>query len=274
MEVNVAESRTVEQIVAECTDYWTRTNVPKAAVAEMTAELESHLQEATAAGKSPESVVGKRVTDFAEAWASEYRIPPPLDPPISPETRRKHRRQDIWRAWGWLVPVVAVVLLLIAFGPKEDAVDDPDMWQWIWLGMALLLAIGEMLTAGFFMLPFAVGAGVAAILAFFDVAVPIQFLVFLGTSILALVALRRFAASDHEPSYPVGAKRYVGAAALVLEDIDPARNVGRVRMDAEEWNATSNGERIAAGVKVKVVQVRGTRLVVEVAGPGPDQIDL
>jgi membrane-bound ClpP family serine protease len=45
-------------------------------------------------------------------------------------------------------------------------------------------------------------------------------------------------------------------------------------MDAEEWNATSNGERIAAGVKVKVVQVRGTRLVVEVAGPGPDQIDL
>jgi len=274
MEVNVAESKTVEQIVAECNDYWTRTSVPKTAVAEMTAELESHLQEAQAAGKPPESVVGKRLTDFAEAWASEYRVPPPLDPPISPETRRKHRKQDIWKAWGWMVPVVAAVLLLIAFGPKEDTVDDPGMWQWIWLGLALLLAVGEMLTAGFFMLPFAVGAAVAALLAFFDVAVPIQFLAFLGTSILALVALRRFAASDHEPSYPVGAKRYVGAAALVLEYIDPVLGVGRVKLDAEEWNATTNGEKIAAGVKVKVVQVRGTRLVVEKAGPGPDQIDL
>ena len=32
MEVNVAESKTVEQIVAECNDYWTRTRVPKTAV--------------------------------------------------------------------------------------------------------------------------------------------------------------------------------------------------------------------------------------------------
>jgi membrane protein implicated in regulation of membrane protease activity len=274
MEVNVAESKTVEQIVSECNNYWTRTRVPQQTVVEMKAELESHLQEAAAAGKPPESVVGGSVTDFAEAWASEYRIPPPPNPPLSPEARRKLRKKDVWTAWGWLVPVAVVVLLLITIGPKEDGVDDPNTWQWIWLGMALLLAVGEMLTAGFFMLPFAVGAAVAAVLAFFDVAVPVQFLTFLGTSVLALVALRRFAASDHEPSYPVGAKRYVGAAALVLEDIDPVLGVGRVKLDAEEWNATTNGEQIPAGVKVTVVQVRGPRLVVEVAGPGPDQIDL
>ena len=123
-----------------------------------------------------------------------------------------------------------------------------------------------MLTAGFFMLPFAVGAAVAAVLAFFDVVAPGSVPGVPRHLGLALVALRRFAASDHEPSYPVGAKRYVGARRLVLEDIDPVRGVGRVKLDAEEWNATTNGEEIAAGVKVTVVQVRGTRLVVEVAG--------
>lgn len=263
MEVNVAEPNEIQQIVSECEQYWIQTRVPEAAVAEMKAELEGHLRDAQAAGKAPETVIGRRVTDFAEAWASEYRIRPPFDPPISPEARRKERRVDLWKAWGWLIPTAIIVVLLITIGPKEENVDDPNMWRWVWLGLALFLAVGEMVTAGFFMLPFAVGAAVAAILAFFNVSVPVQFIVFLGVSIASLVALRRFAASDHEPSYKVGAKRYVGASARAVERIDPDANIGRVRLDEEEWRATTMGQVIQEGTYVKVIEVRGTRLVVE-----------
>ncbi len=262
----MAEPRTLDEIVAACEQYWQRTEVPASTVADMKAELQSHLQEAIAAGKAPTAVIGRRVTDFAEAWASEYRLPPPLDPPQSPEQRRQERKGDIAYAYGWIVPIAIVTVALILFGPKEETVDDPTMWRWIWVGLTLFLTVGEMLTAGFFMLPFAAGALVAAILAWFDVVIWVQFVAFLATSFVALWALRRFAASDHEPSYPVGAKRFVGADALVIELIDPTKGTGKVRMETEEWRATTNGEVIDRGTPVKVVKVRGTRLVVKVDG--------
>lgn len=263
MEVNVAEPRTVDEIVAACEAYWQDTKVPTSTVTEMKAELQSHLHEAIAAGKAPSAVIGRRVADFAEAWASEYRLPPPINPPQSPEERRQQRKGDIAYAYGWIVPIAIAVVALILFGPKEETVDDPTMWRWIWVGLTLFLTVGEMLTAGFFMLPFAAGALVAAILAWFEVVIWVQFVAFLVTSIIALWALRRFAASDHEPSYPVGAKRFVGAEARVIELIDPDQGTGKVRMDTEEWRATTNGDVIDRGTNVKVVEVRGTRLVVE-----------
>jgi membrane protein implicated in regulation of membrane protease activity len=266
MEVNVAEPRTVDEIVAACEQYWETTKVPASTVVDMKAELQSHLHEAIGAGKAPSAVIGRRVTDFAEAWASEYRLPPPLNPPQSPEARRQQRKGDIVYAYGWMIPIAVAVVVLIIVGPKEDTVDDPSTWRWIWVGLTLFLGVGEMLTAGFFMLPFAAGALVAAILAWFNVVVWVQFMAFLVTSLVALWALRRFATSDHEPSYAVGAKRFVGADALVIELIDPNQGTGKVRMDTEEWRATTNGGIIDRGTPVKVIEVRGTRLVVEPAG--------
>ena len=46
---------------------------------------------------------------------------------------------------------------------------DNELIRWLWLGMAVLLGIGEVVTAGFFLLPFVIGAGAAAILAWLNV---------------------------------------------------------------------------------------------------------
>jgi membrane protein implicated in regulation of membrane protease activity len=160
--------------------------------------------------------------------------------------------------------VVAVAILVLIFvGPKETDMEDIDLWRWIWVGAFVVLGIGEMITAGLFMLPFAIGAGAAAILAWFEVAIWAQLLTFLLVSIAALWGMRRFAWRTSEPSYAVGAKRYVDAVGTVTEVVNRVSGTGRVRLDTEQWRATTDTDStIEAGTEVTVVTVRGARLVV------------
>lgn len=140
---------------------------------------------------------------------------------------------------------------------------DNETWRWIWVGAALFLGLAEMVTAGFFMLPFAVGAVIAAILAFVDVTPEVQLIVFIGSSLLALVVLQRYVRKEDEKQPAIGSNRYVGSRAVVLQAVDRASGSGRVRMDTEEWRAVTDGDVIEAGTEVQVVEVRGARLVVE-----------
>ena len=118
---------------------------------------------------------------------------------------------------------------------------DNEVWRWLWTIFAIVMGIGEIFTAGFFLLPFAIGAAAAAILAWADVAVLAQWLVFFGVSILSLVVLRRFISRQDEGEQPkVGANRWVGVRGIVLEDIDPQSGAGMVRVATEEWRATSH----------------------------------
>jgi membrane protein implicated in regulation of membrane protease activity len=148
---------------------------------------------------------------------------------------------------------------------------DEELWRWIWLGAALLFGVGEIITAGFFLLPFAVGAAAAAVLAFAGVNPAVQGIVFVVGSVLALVAMRRFADRTDTDQPTVGANRMVGARAVVLERIDRVAGTGRVRVATEVWRATTDGAAIEpGGGEVRVLDVRGTRLVVEpVESPAP-----
>jgi len=140
---------------------------------------------------------------------------------------------------------------------------DEELWRWIWLGAAAVFGIGEIITAGFFLLPFAAGAVVAAILAFANVNPAIQGIAFLVVSVLTLIWLRRYAArgDDYQPA--VGANRFAGETAFVLEEVDRIAGKGRVRMATETWRATTEGPPIPKGTEVRITKVRGTRLVVE-----------
>ena len=44
------------------------------------------------------------------------------------------------------VTIALVVALLAVFGPKETRMEDTELWRWIWIGAAIVLGIGEMLT--------------------------------------------------------------------------------------------------------------------------------
>lgn len=262
METQVSDRMSIYEIVADCERYWRGTKVPRSRVRDMATELQSHLLEATAAGKDPVAVVGPDLAEFAETWASEYRGPATPDS-WRRVNRRATTRKEIMSAYGWLAGAALLVALIAVVGPKENKVDI-ELWRWVWIGAAIILGIGEMLTAGLFMLPFAIGAIAAGVLAFFNVYVWVQVVVFLVVSIAALAGLRRFAWRESEPQFAVGAKRYVDAHATVTEAVDRVAGTGRVRMETELWRATTDlDETIEPGVEVKVMDVRGARLVVE-----------
>ena len=140
---------------------------------------------------------------------------------------------------------------------------DNEVWRWLWTIFAIVMGIGEIFTAGFFILPFAIGAAVAAILAWADVALIAQWLVFFGVTILSFVVLRRFISRQDEEEQPkIGANRWVGLEGVVLEDIDPHSGAGLVRVVTEVWRATSN-QPIPKDSQIVVTEVRGARFVVE-----------
>ncbi|HHC09273.1 MAG TPA: hypothetical protein ENK55_11240 [Actinobacteria bacterium] len=254
----------VDRIVEECDRYWRGSGVPADAVAEMRAELHSHLVEAAAAGKTPDDVVGPDLAAFAETWARTYRGPVDLR---RSETSSNPTGRRMAVALGL---IVAGFVALAVWAPKEETMDF-ESWQWIWIGAAAVLAIGEMLTAGFFLLPFAVGAAAAGILAFLGVGPVVQLLTFIVVSVLFLVVLQRYARKDDaQVRVDAGAGRYVGSIALVLEPVDRHRG-GLVRLGTEEWRATTDQPiTIPADAEVRVVEVRGTRLVVEPIPPETD----
>jgi membrane protein implicated in regulation of membrane protease activity len=155
---------------------------------------------------------------------------------------------------------------------------DLDVWPWIWLTLAVAFALVELsfLGGSFVLLPFAGSAFVASLLAFYDVPVEIQWAVFVFGGGLLFVALYRWARRSLVDELPlgVGADRLVGVVGTVLVAISPddADRHGRVALDGEVWGALTDGaHEIPAGTKVRVLAVRGTRVVVTpaIAPPTP-----
>lgn len=162
---------------------------------------------------------------------------------------------------------------------------DLDVWPWVWLGVAVVFALVELIALGgsFVLLPFAVSAFVASILGFYDVPVEVQWIVFLAGGALLFAAavkwLRRFV-DDNDTPPGVGANRLIGMVGIVTEPLvpDDVARSGRVSIASEVWGAhTRTAERVERGAKVRVVDVEGTRVVVEVVAPAaatiPDPAD-
>jgi membrane protein implicated in regulation of membrane protease activity len=252
----------IDALVADCERYWKAAGLPRRVVADMRAQLERHLIEASLEGRSPESVVGADTAAFAMEWAAAEG-PDGDDLPAWEDVVRRRRRRFEWTDLGILMIVAGAIVVGLATRGQGDSMDN-ETWRWIWVGAALFLGFAEMVTAGFFMLPFAVGAVIAAVLAFMDVAPEIQLTVFIASSLLSLVLLQRLVRKDDEHQPAVGSNRFVGQRAVVLQTVDRSSGTGRVRMDTEEWRAVTDGDPIDAGTEVEVVDVRGARLVVEV----------
>ena len=139
------------------------------------------------------------------------------------------------------------------------------MWI-IWLVAACVLGVGEMHQGGFYLAPFALGAGLATVVALLGVGVLLSAVVFLAASGIVFGALRPVARRHRRlpPSIRTGAAALVGKRALVLERIANEEGVGCVKIDGEVWTARSYEEDavIDAGERVEVVEIRGATALV------------
>ena len=137
----------------------------------------------------------------------------------------------------------------------------------LWVIAAAAFGVGEMLTSGFFLAPFSIAAGLAALadLAAGGVA---AWVVFIVAALLSLVLLRPVVRRHLKvpPELRTGGAALVGKQAVVLERIANQEGVGCVRIDGEVWTARAlfDDQVIERGTVVDVVEIKGaTALVTE-----------
>ncbi|MGL6299196.1 MAG: NfeD family protein [Methanobacteriaceae archaeon] len=135
-----------------------------------------------------------------------------------------------------------------------------DLYFWLVLGVICILC--ELLTMGFFLLSIGIGSFSAAVLNYsgFD---PIsQIAIFVIVTVICIILSRPLSKrlTKNTPGKKVGSERLVGEEGLVLEDISENK-IGTVKIIGDTWKASSN-EEILEGEKVKVEEIKGTRLIV------------
>jgi membrane protein implicated in regulation of membrane protease activity len=140
-----------------------------------------------------------------------------------------------------------------------------DAWV-LWLVAGVAAAVGEILTAGFFLAPFAVGAFAAMLASLAGGGDVVQLLTFAVVTMASFGVLRPIARRHMHvpPQIRTGTAALVGRPAIVLERIANDENVGSVRLDGEVWTARAFDDDlvIAQGTKVQVIEIRGATALV------------
>ena len=139
------------------------------------------------------------------------------------------------------------------------------MDQWIvWLILAVVFAVGEVLTMGFFLAPFAAGALVAALVAALGGGLVVSGIAFLAVSGIAFLGLRPIARRHLKlpAQLRTGTAALVGKTGTVVETV--SADAGCVRIDGEVWTARpyDEDETFEAGQRVHVLQIRGATALV------------
>ncbi|MEA2231135.1 MAG: hypothetical protein QOD83_951 [Solirubrobacteraceae bacterium] len=139
----------------------------------------------------------------------------------------------------------------------------------IWILLAVLFAAGEVMSMGFFLAPFAVGALVGALAELAGATAALSVIVFLVTSGLLFGFVRPIARRHLRTPAQLrtGTAALIGQSAMVTERVDNGAQTGSVKLEGELWTARSwdDDEVIEAGKRVNVVEIRGaTALVSEI----------
>ncbi len=139
------------------------------------------------------------------------------------------------------------------------------MDQWVaWVIVAVLFAVGEILTMGFFLGPFALAAAVAAIVSAAGGGLLTSGLTFLLASAIAFLGLRPVVRRHMKlpAQLRTGTAALVGKTATVVERVDA--DGGCVKLEGEVWTARAylDDEVIEPGARVQVMEIRGATALV------------
>ena len=135
----------------------------------------------------------------------------------------------------------------------------------LWLSLAFLLAVAEILSLNLVLIMFAVGALAGAVMALL---VPdlwwLQVLVASGVSVGMLLLLRPtlLARIRNMPGYRSSTAKMVGSSGVAVSQID--RTGGEIRVDGQSWTARPylSDVVIEQGTEVEVYEIDGAIAVV------------
>lgn len=140
-----------------------------------------------------------------------------------------------------------------------------NIWL-IWVIISLICLILELTSGDFFILCFAIGAAVAAIVAGCGLSIIWQIIIFAVVSALSLLLVRpALIRKLHKPHKErlSNAEAMIGREGRVTEDIETG-GYGRVAVDGDNWKAISaDGTAIDTGTRVRIIKMDSIIATVE-----------
>lgn len=141
-----------------------------------------------------------------------------------------------------------------------------DPFVAVWLVLAIVFLVVELLTIGLSSIWFAAGALAALIAAALGAPVWVQILLFVVLSLGLLIATKPWV-NKHINSKAVktNADRAVGKRVIIAERVDNVAQTGMAVVDGQEWTvrAESDEETFEVGSTVEVVKLSGVKLIVK-----------
>ena len=137
------------------------------------------------------------------------------------------------------------------------------MW-YVWLILAGIFAIGEVITTGFLIFWLSLGSLIAMVVSFFTDNIIIQTTVFLISSVILILAtkplVKKFANIE---TVKTNAYSIIGKKGLVTKDINSIKSTGQVKIDGELWSAIGIDDMdIPEGTEVEVNEIKGVKVIV------------
>ncbi len=139
----------------------------------------------------------------------------------------------------------------------------------IWMIIGIFFIIIEIFDPAFFFIAFGIGAiltGLLSLINFIGGNIVIQILCFCIISFVSFLLMRKLGKKVlAHPGGETNVFALKGKTGFVTNDI-PVDGKGHVKIGGEEWTAiASEGEEIAAGTKVLVVEIDGNKIIVKKA---------
>ena len=136
------------------------------------------------------------------------------------------------------------------------------MWK-LWLIISGIFFIMEMLTVGFLVFWFGIGAIIAMCASFFVKSVTAQTAIFVVSSTILLFATRTFVNkfAKTENTSKTNAYSIEGKQGIVISEIDPTQGSGQIKVNGEIWSAKSfDNTCISQNSKVTIEKIDGVKM--------------
>lgn len=139
-----------------------------------------------------------------------------------------------------------------------------NLWQ-MWILICMICLILELFSGDFFLMCFAIGALVTALVSVFGTGIYVQFAVFILISVISVFFVRPFALKylHSKEGRLSNAEALIGRTGKVSTTI-VEHGYGRVAVDGDDWKALSiDGEEIKEGTMVRIVSMDSIIITVE-----------
>lgn len=139
------------------------------------------------------------------------------------------------------------------------------MWQ-VWLILAGLFVIGEIITVGFLVFWLAIGSLVAMVVSIFAPdQIVLQTAVFVISSTLLIIFTKPLVDKYiAKKTVPTNFEKLIGKKGKVIVDINSVEGLGQVKVGGEIWSAKTDSEEIIdKGTEVEILKIDGVKLLVK-----------